>query len=99
MSFWRRPRPKSQSSGRAARGLMRSPGERSIRRTVAAILIALLLPVGGTWLAVKITTDHLLYEEATSAARNWARHLAASINDLEQIAAGEQPSAASMVFF
>jgi diguanylate cyclase (GGDEF)-like protein len=46
-----------------------------------------------------LTADHLLYENATSAAQNWARYLAESVTDLEQIAAGEQPSTASMVFF
>ena len=54
--------------------------------------------VGGTWAAVKVTTDHFLYQDATSTARSWARFLAASVTDLEQIAGGEQPSAASMAF-
>ena len=54
--------------------------------------------VGGVWAAVKITTDHFLYQDATSTAHSWARFLAASVTDLEQIAGGEQPSAASMAF-
>ena len=54
--------------------------------------------VGGTWVTVKTTTDHFLYQDATSAADSWARFLAASVTDLEQIAGGEQPSAASMAF-
>jgi diguanylate cyclase (GGDEF)-like protein len=48
---------------------------------------------------VKITTDRLLYQNATSAARDWARYLAENVTDLEQIAAGQQPSRASMAFF
>jgi diguanylate cyclase (GGDEF)-like protein len=55
--------------------------------------------IGGTLAAVKIATDHLLYQSATSGARSWAGFLAKSITDLEQIAAGELPSAASMSFF
>ncbi|MFC7697112.1 putative bifunctional diguanylate cyclase/phosphodiesterase [Bradyrhizobium sp. GCM10028915] len=64
--------------------------------TIVAALAILLLGAGTT---LKITTDHLLRQDATSTARSWARFLAASVTDLEQIAGGEQPSAASMVFF
>ena len=70
--------------------------------------VSLLLRIGtlvvslgifGTWMIAKFTTDHLLYQNATSTAQGWARYLAESVADLEQIAAGEQPSAASMAFF
>ncbi|MGY3369499.1 diguanylate cyclase (GGDEF)-like protein [Bradyrhizobium sp. GM2.4] len=64
--------------------------------TIVAALAILLLGAGTT---LKITTDHLLRQDATSTARSWARFLAASVTDLEQIAGGEQPSAASMAFF
>src|SRR5580693_3218180 len=64
----------------------------------AIFFIGLGILVSGTWGTVKITTDHLLYQDATSAAYSWARFLAASVTDLEQIAGGEQPSAASMAF-
>ncbi len=80
------------SSGRA-----RSPT--SIGRNVAMIALALLLLIGGTLVAVKMTTDYLLYQSATSDARSWAGFMAKSIADLEPIAAGELPSAASMSFF
>jgi diguanylate cyclase (GGDEF)-like protein len=70
----------------------------SIRRNSAIFVIVLGILVSGTWGTVKITTDHLLYQDATSAASSWARFLAASVTDLEQIAGGEQPSAASMTF-
>jgi diguanylate cyclase (GGDEF)-like protein len=71
----------------------------SIQRNVGVIVVVLGMLVGGTWAAVKITTDYLLYQDATSVARHWAQYLAESVTDLEQIAAGEQPSAASMAFF
>jgi diguanylate cyclase (GGDEF)-like protein len=64
----------------------------------AIFVIVLGILVSGTWGAVKVTTDHFLYQNATSTAHSWARFLAASVTDLEQIAGGEQPSAASMAF-
>jgi diguanylate cyclase (GGDEF)-like protein len=64
---------------------------------VPIVVLGILL--GGTWIGLRVTTNYLLYQDATSAARNWARYLAESVSDLEQIAAGEQPSAASMAFF
>ena len=60
--------------------------------------IVLLILASGIWATVKITTDHLLYQDATSAAYSWARFLAASVTDFEQIAGGERPSEASMAF-
>jgi diguanylate cyclase (GGDEF)-like protein len=75
------------------------PAKLTIQRTAGGIVIVLGILVGGTWAAVNVTTNYLLYENATSTARNWARHLAENVTDLEQIAAGEQPSAASMAFF
>ena len=71
----------------------------SIGRNVALIVAVLLMLIGGTLAAVKITTDYLLYQSATSDARSWAGFMAKSIADLEPIAAGELPSAASMSFF
>jgi diguanylate cyclase (GGDEF)-like protein len=75
------------------------PAQIAIRRNIGAFAIIFCILIGGTWTAVKLTTDHLLYQNATEAARNWARYLAESVTDIEQIAAGEQPSSASMVFF
>src|SRR3984893_13063441 len=71
----------------------------SIGRNVALIVAVLLMLISGTLAAVKITTDYLLYQSATSDARSWAGCMAKSIADLEPIAAGELPSAASMSFF
>ncbi|HEY2227345.1 MAG TPA: hypothetical protein VGI22_06300 [Xanthobacteraceae bacterium] len=71
----------------------------SIGRNVALIVTVLLTLICGTLAAVKMTTDYLLYQRATSDARSWARFMAKSLSDLEPIAAGEPPSAASMSFF
>ena len=71
----------------------------SLKRNIVFFVSVLGVLVGVTLTAVKVTTDYLLYQEATSTARNWARYLAESVTDLEQIAAGERPSDASMAFF
>jgi diguanylate cyclase (GGDEF)-like protein len=78
---------------------MRSLAKMTLRRNIGIFVLVLGILVGGTWATVKITIDHLLYQNATMAARNWAQYLSVSATDLEQIAAGEQPSAASMMFF
>ena len=80
----------------------RAVGSRPITRfplkfgLVAAVLAVLLF---GIWMAVKTTTDRLLYQEATSTAQNWANFLAESVHDLKEIASGEQPESRSMTFF
>jgi diguanylate cyclase (GGDEF)-like protein len=78
---------------------MSSPASLSFRRNIGLVVVVLCIFVGGTWQTVKFTTDYLLYQDATFAARDWAKFLATSVVDLEQIASGEQPSAASMAFF
>jgi diguanylate cyclase (GGDEF)-like protein len=71
----------------------------SLRRGIAMLAIALGLLVGGILVGIKVTTDYLLYEDATSTAHNWARLLADTVTDLEQIAGGELPSSDSMTLF
>src|SRR5271155_4295326 len=78
---------------------MLSLAKTTLRRNVGIFVIVLGILIGGTWATVKITIDHLLYQNATLAARNWAQYLSESATDLEQTAAGHQPSASSMVFF
>jgi diguanylate cyclase (GGDEF)-like protein len=78
---------------------MLSLAKMSIRRNIGVLVVVLGILVGGTWAAVKLATDHLLYRSATSAATGWAQYLADNVVDLEQIAAGERPSAASLAFF
>src|SRR6202790_2940499 len=86
-----------KTSSGPALSLARSPT--SVGRNVALIVAVLLILISGTLAAVKLTTDYLLYQSATSDARSWAGFMAKSIADLEPIAAGELPSAASMSFF
>jgi diguanylate cyclase (GGDEF)-like protein len=71
----------------------------SLRNGIAMLVTALCLLIGGILVGTKATTDYLLFEDATSRARDWARLLAETVTDLEQIAAGEQPSKAAMTLF
>ena len=71
----------------------------SLRRGVAMLVTALCVLIGGILVGTKVTTDYLLFKDATSTARNWARVLAETVTDLEQIAAGEEPTKASMTLF
>ena len=71
----------------------------SFRRAIGILLAVLAILAGGTWITVKVATDHLLDTDATSNARDWAKFIAANVTDLEQIANGEQPSSASLAFF
>jgi diguanylate cyclase (GGDEF)-like protein len=78
---------------------MKPPFNMSVQRGVIFLTVAFCILVGGTTAVIKVATEHLLYRDATSTAGNWARLLGESVDDLEQIAAGEQPSNASMTFF
>jgi diguanylate cyclase (GGDEF)-like protein len=71
----------------------------SLRHGIAMLVAALCLLIGGILVGTKVTTDYLLFEDATSTARDWARVLAETVTDLEQIAAGEEPTKASMTLF
>ena len=71
----------------------------SLRYGVIMLVTALCVLVGGIWVGTKITTDYLLYKDATSTAHNWARLLVETVTDLEQIAGGEKPTRASMTLF
>ena len=71
----------------------------SFGRNIGIFAVVFCMLVGGTWATVKFTSDYLLSQNATLTARHWAQYLVESVNDLEQIAAGEQPSTASMAFF
>jgi diguanylate cyclase (GGDEF)-like protein len=78
---------------------MLSFAKNSIGRNIGVFVVVLGILVVGTGAAVKIATDHLLYQNATSTATGWARYLADNVSDLEQIARGERPSATSTAFF
>ena len=71
----------------------------SFRRSIGLLVLVLAMLLGGTWATVEVTIDHLLNQNAKDTARDWAGFLAANVTDLDKIAAGEQPSAASLTFF
>src|SRR5664279_4765268 len=71
----------------------------SFRRGIGLLLVVIAVLTGGTWMTVKLTTDSLVDQYVTRTAGDWARFLASNVRDLENIAAGEQPSAASIAFF
>lgn len=73
--------------------------EISFRRGVWLFLVIIAVLIGGTCATIKITTDRLLNHDAEDNARDWAYLLSANVNDLEQIAAGEQPSKQSVSYF
>ena len=78
---------------------MPSSGAHSLRGNLTANLtvlgLVLALLTGGTWGIQRIATESLLDLDAVSTAHSWAGYLAQSVNDLEAIAAGAPPSAAS----
>ncbi len=71
----------------------------SLRRGAWLFVVILAVLVGGTWATIKITTENMLNRDARDTASDWANFLAANVTDLEQIAAGEQPSKQSLAFF
>jgi diguanylate cyclase (GGDEF)-like protein len=73
--------------------------EISIRRGAWLFILILTILVAGTWTIIRITAGHLLDEDAKDTAHDWANFLAVNVTDLEQIAAGEQPSQQSLAFF
>jgi signal transduction histidine kinase len=64
----------------------------------ALAFLVLLMVVGGVAAVLRQTVDNLLYWDATTAAESWAKYLAENVTDIEDIANGKQPSAASMAF-
>ncbi len=74
---------------------MPSSGTRSPRGNILILAAVLALVTGGTWAIQRFAIERLLDLDAVSTAHNWASYLAQSVDDLEQIAAGATPSAAS----
>jgi diguanylate cyclase (GGDEF)-like protein len=70
-----------------------------VRRFIILFGCVLAILAAGTWLTVKIATDSLVDKYVTVTATDWSRFLAENVTDLREIAAGEQPSVASMAFF
>jgi len=74
---------------------MSPSGAHSLRGNLTIFAVVLALLTGGTWGIQRIAIERLLDLDAVSTAHNWADYLAQSVNDLEAIAAGAAPSAAS----
>ena len=62
------------------------------------LVFAVAMLVAGTAMMVKLTTDHLINDDARTDASDWAQFIAANVPDLKQIAAGELPTVSSMAF-
>jgi diguanylate cyclase (GGDEF)-like protein len=83
----------------AAEVLMPNPLKLSSLKGIALVSSVILFVVLGVGTTLKLTVDYLLYWDATAAAESWARYVAENVIDIEEIANGKQPSAASMAFF
>ena len=70
----------------------------SFRRAIMLLVFAVAILTAGTAMTVKLTTDHLINDDARTDASDWAQFIAANVPDLKQIAAGELPTASSMAF-
>ncbi|HEY5215631.1 MAG TPA: EAL domain-containing protein [Pseudolabrys sp.] len=70
----------------------------SFRRAFALLVIVVSILTAGTGMTVKLTTEHLINDDARTNARDWAQFLAVNLADLKQIAAGELPNASSLAF-
>ena len=70
----------------------------SFRRAIMLLVFAVAVLVAGTAAMVKLTTDHLINDDARTDAGDWAQFIAANVPDLKQIAAGELPAISSMAF-
>jgi len=63
-------------------------GAAPILRNGGGFAVVLCVLVFGVWTVVKVATEHLLYQNATSTAFGWAHYVVAGVSDLEEIAAG-----------
>jgi diguanylate cyclase (GGDEF)-like protein len=74
----------------------------ALARFKTFILVSMLVAVigvAGIAVTLKATVSYLLYWDSTAAAESWARYVVENVDDIEDIAAGKQPSADSMTFF
>jgi diguanylate cyclase (GGDEF)-like protein len=72
---------------------------RPILRNIAVVVLVLGSLTAGNWMIVTSAVDFVLTRLAAQAARDWAQYVTDNVADLEQVAAGAQPSAASTGFF
>ena len=66
---------------------------------LAFLVTVLIALIGGTWAIETFTIKRLLFDDAVSTGHRWASYLAHNVADLPEIAKGQEPSLASMVFF
>ena len=78
---------------------MPNPWRTSSLKGLALVGSVVLIVAVGVGAVLKMTVDYLLYWDATAAAESWARYVVENVTDIEEIASGVQPSAASMAFF
>jgi diguanylate cyclase (GGDEF)-like protein len=79
--------------------MMPNPLRTSSVKGLALVVSVALIVAAGVGAVLKTTVDYLLYWDATAAAESWARYVVENVTDIEEIAQGAQPSAASMAFF
>ena len=76
------------------------PGKlRAASKDLLVLVGVLCLFVAGVWAVSRATVEHLLHHDAVATARTWASYLVKNVEDLDQIAAGQKPSADSQRFF
>ena len=67
----------------------------SWRAYLAASIAVVAVLIAGATLIERYTLNRLLYNDAVATRRQWTEYLVRSIPDLDRIAAGDAPSAAS----
>ena len=71
----------------------------SYKTFAPATSVVMLVGIVGIAATLKVTVDNLLYWDATTSAKSWAKFVVENVADIEEIADGQQPSAESMSFF
>ncbi|HEX5868472.1 MAG TPA: hypothetical protein VFY72_12280, partial [Beijerinckiaceae bacterium] len=76
---------------------------RTFRLNAHAVFAAAILTISaalavGVYGVVGATVERMVRKDAEAAAVGWSRYLAANLADLRAIAAGEAPSADSILF-
>jgi diguanylate cyclase (GGDEF)-like protein len=70
----------------------------SLRWYLAVLAVVVVALVGGAFLVERGAIDRFLYDDAVASGRSWTEYLASNLTDLDGIAAGKEPSAASRAF-
>ncbi|MGH6922587.1 MAG: putative bifunctional diguanylate cyclase/phosphodiesterase [Propylenella sp.] len=70
----------------------------AIYRSLAVLTFTFVILLGGMLAALKVTSDYLLRQTASSSALIWANRIADNLSDIKDIAAGRPPSPESASF-